>query len=483
MKKRIVIPLALVLALTLTGCGLSDQWAAVRDEYIEPAIERADGKVTDDTGSSGVVAPNIATNREQLTDYVPFEAVYTRASGSVITSLATSSSYGRLLPFGGGFVTESGMIVLDPVLESITAASYQVGETTRYLDIYILQNTDGLYAVCAADGSWITGFDYVSVYPMELGVLCVTDEEANLAVCYASDGSTVFDTANFSDRSMMAESSVYTLAQCENGLMLCTYQRGSKSFLRADGTALNRNEGRTSYFEDAMAFSGGLAAVRNGGVWGYINTDGEYVVQPQYEQVSSFVDGYAAVYGGGMWQVINTSGEVVLQLPGVSEVTVGYGSIEADGTYYSTTTFEQAVFYGYTGVPIDGGFWVAGETGVRVFLSDGSQVYFSGASELLGRSGDLWLVELADGSRAVMDEYSRVVIYGECLFVQDEATGETYIYNPDTLTLYSATGSFVADDCAGKVVDGFAWCADSVSCGWKNSSNEWVFRVTTGGAD
>ena len=480
MKKRI-LPLALVLALTLTGCGLSEQWATVREEYIDPAIERADGEVVDT--ETTVIAPNVATDRTQLTEYVPFESVYTRASGDTISELTASSSYGRLLPFGGGFVTENGMIVLDPVLESITAASYQAGGETNYLDIYILHYTDGLYAVCAADGSWISDSTYVSVYPMELGVICVSDEQQNMAVCYAEDGSVVFDTSSFSDRSSMAASSVSSLAQCENGLMLCTYQSGRKSFLRADGTALNRNEGRTSYFDDALAFSEGYAAVCMSGLWGYINTDGEYVVQPAYEQATSFVGGYAAVYGGGMWQIIDTSGTVVLELPGVSEVNLGYGSIEADGIYYNTNTMEQAVFYGYTGVPIDGGFWVAGETGVRVFLSDDSQVYFSGASELLGRSGELWLVRLADGSQAVMDAYSRVVIFGESTFVQDQATGDTYIYNPGTASLYDSSGAFVADGCTGTVVDGFAWCEDSVSCGWKNSSNEWIFRVPTGGAD
>ena len=31
------------------------------------------------------------------------------------------------------------------------------------------------------------------------------------------------------------------------------------------------------------------------------------------------------------------------------------------------------------------------------------------------------------------------------------------------------------------ILDG--WCEDADSCGWKNNSNEWVFRVPTGGAD
>ena len=63
---------------------------------------------------------------------------------------------------------------------------------------------------------------------MELGVLCVYDAAANLAVCYAEDGAQLFDTANFSDARYGAES-VSTLAQCEGGLMFCTYQRGRRA--------------------------------------------------------------------------------------------------------------------------------------------------------------------------------------------------------------------------------------------------------------
>ena len=480
MKKRILTA-ALALTLVLSGCGLSDQWATVKEEYIDPAVERADGNETEQENT--ILAPNIATDREELTDYVPFEAVYTRADSETITTLTTSDSYGRLLPFDGGLVTESGMIVLDPVADDITPASYTDGQDTVYLDIYILRNAEGLYAVCGASGSWMTDYSFTSVYPMELGVLCVTDEQQNLAVCYGEDGSIVFDTTNFSDRSMMGPGDVAALAQCEGGLMLCAYANGQKAFLRADGTALNRNAGRKSYFDDALAFSEGLAAVKSGGLWGYINIDGEYVVQPSYEQATSFTGGCAAVYGGGRWQIIDTTGAVRLELPGVSEVTLGYGSIEADGSYYNTNNYQQAVYYGYTGVPIDGGFWVKGETGVRVFLSGGSEVYFSGAEELLGRSGDLWLVKLADGNCAVMDENRRAVIYGDCQFVEDGATGDTYIYNPTDGSLYDATGSFFCDDCDGKVMDGFALCGDAASRGWKNGSNEWVFRVPVSGAD
>ena len=111
-----IFALALILALVLSGCGFTEQLETVKEEYIDPAIERADnGELSADAQEVQVSAPNVNTNRERLTDYEPFEAVYTRADSALIESLEASDGYGRLLPFGGGLVTEQGEIVLDPV--------------------------------------------------------------------------------------------------------------------------------------------------------------------------------------------------------------------------------------------------------------------------------------------------------------------------------------------------------------------------------
>lgn len=170
MKK--IFAAALILALFLSGCGFTEQLETVKEEYIDPAIERAQSGEAVAIENTAVAAPNVNTNRERLTDYVPFEAVYTRADGALIEKLEPSSNYGRLLPFAGGLVTESGEIVLDPVCTAVTTAAYQTQTDTVYLDIYILENAEGMYAACGADGAWTTGFDYTAVLPMELGVLC-----------------------------------------------------------------------------------------------------------------------------------------------------------------------------------------------------------------------------------------------------------------------------------------------------------------------
>lgn len=48
-------------------------------------------------------------------------------------------------------------------------------------------------------------------------------------------------------------------------------------------------------FEDARAFSGGLAPAKRKGRWGYIDKHGEFVIRPQYLDAAPFEGGYASV--------------------------------------------------------------------------------------------------------------------------------------------------------------------------------------------
>lgn len=69
----------------------------------------------------------------------------------------------------------------------------------------------------------------------------------------------------------------------------------------------------------------------------------------------------------------------------------------------------------------------------------------------MGRSGELWLVMLADGAKVVMDNYSRVVVSGDCSFIEDPVTGQTYIYDAESGRLYDSAGAYLASGCAGVV--------------------------------
>ena len=60
-------------------------------------------------------------------------------------------------------------------------------------------------------------------------------------------------------------------------------------------------------FAAAKSFSGGLAAVKDAAtdLWGYIGTDGKYLIQPAYEEAQPFSDGYAVVKQNGAYYIIN----------------------------------------------------------------------------------------------------------------------------------------------------------------------------------
>lgn len=70
----------------------------------------------------------------------------------------------------------------------------------------------------------------------------------------------------------------------------------------------------TTGFDDADVFytGDGLAACKVGEKWGFMNTSGEIVIKPVYDDARSFSYGLAGVKQGDFWSFINTEGEIVI---------------------------------------------------------------------------------------------------------------------------------------------------------------------------
>ena len=74
-------------------------------------------------------------------------------------------------------------------------------------------------------------------------------------------------------------------------------------------------------FENARAFTeDGYAAVCSGGKWGFVDQDGELVIDYSYEDARSFQNGYAAVCVEGKWGYIDEDGNMVID-PVFTEAT------------------------------------------------------------------------------------------------------------------------------------------------------------------
>lgn len=127
----------------------------------------------------------------------------------------------------------------------------------------------------------------------------------------------------FSDDVAFASNSGSTYLINKAGNPQNTLESGVSSTGFSEGFALAQKAGRyyfiTKYarrafaaeaeYEDALPFSGGYAAIKSGGLWGYINTKGEMPIKPQFIGAASFSGGMAAVQNeSGLWAYINTGG-------------------------------------------------------------------------------------------------------------------------------------------------------------------------------
>ena len=69
--------------------------------------------------------------------------------------------------------------------------------------------------------------------------------------------------------------------------------------------------GSRPQYDFAERFSDGLAAVKVGGRFGYIDKTGRVVIPLQFDSAGEFSDGVAEVEVGGEFGYINTSGKYV----------------------------------------------------------------------------------------------------------------------------------------------------------------------------
>jgi WG containing repeat len=82
-------------------------------------------------------------------------------------------------------------------------------------------------------------------------------------------------------------------------------------------------------------FSSGLAVAGDGKKTGYVNRQGQFVIEPQFARADTFHDGYASVLGSDppKWSIIDASGKSVLLpqfSPSSNFVNMGSGIFRVD---------------------------------------------------------------------------------------------------------------------------------------------------------
>lgn len=113
-------------------------------------------------------------------------------------------------------------------------------------------------------------------------------------------------------------------------------------------------------FDDALEFSGGLAAVEIDKQWGYIDKNGRIIIQPQFEWAWFFAGGLAEISLHCKWGYgyIDTTGKIIIQpqfeeskffSEGLAAVRIGgkFGYINIKGEFIIQPQFDEAeCFYG-----------------------------------------------------------------------------------------------------------------------------------------
>lgn len=123
-------------------------------------------------------------------------------------------------------------------------------------------------------------------------------------------------------------------------------------------------------FDGAMWFSEGLAPVKVGSLWGFLNKDGAMAIVPQFDDAMPFSDGAAAVRHSGLYGYIDKSGAAVIPaqykqasdfhegLAWVGDRESGYSYIDHHGKQAFRGRFVQATnfYHGLAHVQLSGRF-------------------------------------------------------------------------------------------------------------------------------
>ena len=464
-----------------------------------------------------------------LGETTPVTEVYTRLSEEPLTELVPSNDYGPLLSYVGevipgelwdfekyGLVTREGMIVTDLVYDSVAWLSYYDGTASIGVDILRLTRTidapggkEARSALAAADGSWVTGFDWLWVEAVSPDRIWTVEPNG--------DGVMLDAGLNELWRLPLPEDlDTWVYQGGQEGSMwwingVGTFYTGKHpSAVDLDGKLLPTEE---SGIGSIGGFFGDLSTATPTGVWnrwGYINKAGEWVIEPVYSQCGDFRNGKAIVTTeDGSSRIIDTEGNVLLEADGKFQLRsssqgdwyINYAEVFTGETaqYFIGGVYDQdlkPLEWDWVGETLfwggDSYMWRASENGVEVGNPYETAVFPVPSDAELSVEDDDIFIFLHDDREAEDRHWSVWDIRGNCLFpesewnclslVKDSVTGERYLYAQDEErnALYDLNGRYLTD-CGTvwpQISDGLLSIRTGMSYGYKSLDGEWLFRIS-----
>jgi|GEM_PF-879949 len=294
---------------------------------------------------------SVETDDSKLEPYISPHSRHARVRSRHLPRLIASDDHGHLLPYssavtmndgsirvsGYGFVTMDGMVVTDIIYDSIIRATFTTSTSREPRPAYQIrveaseiesdedvgegEDTDedadededvgededagenageemGVQyrnAACALDGSWITALEYADVVFTEDVVFLLRDHESFDIDAYDYDGKKLY---NIGDLEWADKISEDTWAE-----VLVYGVNEGYGFIRLSDDTYGLMDVRTgdlkeTDFVKAFIFFDGLAAVSPdgaGGLWGFVDKELEFVIEPGFVYETAFSNGRAVV--------------------------------------------------------------------------------------------------------------------------------------------------------------------------------------------
>ena len=243
-----------------------------------------------------------------------------------------------------GVMNVHGDVLLDAQYKWIEQRSTAEGEALVYVaqavPVTEANESGELWGVMDAEGRWVLPCRYIHIGLFSEGLAFAelphpeasnqrlqvfVDMQGNETSCpgYSSTSNRFSEGLAVMDDSQVINTKgevLYSLEQYgfyegmnyfSDGLMpVREPQSGLWGFIGADGEMAI-----PATFDDAGAFSGGLAPVCVDGKWGYIDTSGQIAIEPAYARAESFIGDAAAVYSEeNGWMCIDMKGDFIAML-------------------------------------------------------------------------------------------------------------------------------------------------------------------------
>ncbi|MDE6950944.1 MAG: WG repeat-containing protein [Lachnospiraceae bacterium] len=190
---------------------------------------------------------------------------------------------------------------------------------------------------------------------------------------------------------------------------------------------INKNGEKISGgFQEARSFCETYAAVKNGGLWGYINHDGVIIIDCQYMEADNFSEGFAAVKKNGKW-----------------------GFIDQGGVYFTEYEYDEVKSFqeGLAAVMLNdkwGFLDSSGRTKIDL-LYDGAESFSEGkAAVKIGSDqdyADLWAYINSD-NEIVVDFFPYTSIGGGIVYVGEFHDGIAFVSN-DFYSIIDENGKYL----------------------------------------